>query len=106
MNEFEKSIGHRMHYSEAQLASLLEKSGLRPVKFVRAGFPFFNVYKLMALLRGKRLLQDASSENGGGSAGSKWLMMFVLKVFEYLFHLNMNNSPFGWQMLVIAENPV
>jgi SAM-dependent methyltransferase len=105
MNEFEKSIGHRMHYSKAQLAALLEKSGLRPIKFVRAGFPFFNLYKLIALARGKKLLQDTGSGSSGEIGGSKWLMMLVLKVFEYLFRLNLSNSPFGWQMLVIAENP-
>lgn len=105
MNEFEKSIGHRMHYSKAELAALLEQSGLRPVKFVRAGFPFFNLYKLMALARGKKLLQDTNSGINEEAGGSKRLMMLVLKVFEYLFRLNLDDTPFGWQMMVIAENP-
>lgn len=106
MNEFEKSIGHRMHYSRAQFDLILEKSGLRPVKFIRAGFPFFNLYKLIALARGKKLLQDTSSANSGNAGGSKRMMMLVLTVFEYLFRLNLDNSPFGWQMLVVAENPI
>jgi len=105
INEFEKSIGHRMHYNKAQLAALLEAGGLRPGKIVRAGFPFFNCYKLMALARGKKLLQDTSSGSSGDASGSRWLMMMVLNVFEYLFRLNLDNSPFGWQMMVIAENP-
>jgi len=105
MNEFEKSIGHRMHYSKAQLAALVEKSGLRPVRFVRAGFPFFNLYKLLALARGKKLLQDTNSGEGEEPGGSKRLMMLVLKIFQHLFRLNLDDSPFGWQMMVIAEKP-
>lgn len=100
MNEFEKSIGHRKHYSKDELQSLVAMSGLNVVKTIRAGFPFFNLYKVIALMRGKKLLNDANQKGD-----SSFLMLFVLKVFDRLFKFNIESSPFGWQLLLIAENP-
>ena len=56
---------------------------------------------MIALIRGEKLREDAS-----GSGGAQGLMLFILRIFDYLFErFNVDNSPFGWQLMMIAENP-
>lgn len=101
MNSFEKAIGHRKHYQPEELMALVESAGLSVLRVQRAGFPFFNLYKLVALMRGEKLRSDAN-----GNSGVHGLMMFVLRVFDFLFErFNFRNSPFGWQLMLIAEKP-
>ena len=51
----------------------------------------------------KRLAQDVESKPGAASSG---LAGFAMKVFRVLFHANLLDSPFGWQVIATArKNP-
>lgn len=98
MNEFEKSIGHRRHYSVSMLSNLAESQGFRIIKVYRAGFPFFNLYKIFGFLRGKKLLNDVGQKDGDGK-----LMKIALQLFSILFRFNFANSKFGWQLIMVLQ---
>lgn len=101
---FDRHIGHRQHFAPSGLRQLLERAGFEVESVARAGFPFFNLYRLAVIARGRRLIADleraASSDDGGGTTQSA-----VLAVFERAFRLNMASSPFGWQMVAVARFP-
>jgi 2-polyprenyl-3-methyl-5-hydroxy-6-metoxy-1,4-benzoquinol methylase len=103
MNAFEKSIGHRQHFTPATISRIVTDAGLRVLKVGRAGFPFFNLYKLAAMIRGDRLRADAEA-NVDGHGPSK-LMRITFLAFDFLFKFNLENTPFGWQLVLLAQNP-
>ena len=55
---FDRHIGHRRHFTASRLRRLLEESGFEDVTVRRAGFPFFDLYRLVVIARGKRLIAD------------------------------------------------
>ena len=79
---------------------MLEEAGYSVQRTYLAGFPFFNLYRLLAIARGKRLVQDVETKSRGRSAG---LAHFAMRVFQVLFHANLLDSPFGWQVVAIAR---
>jgi 2-polyprenyl-3-methyl-5-hydroxy-6-metoxy-1,4-benzoquinol methylase len=99
---FDRHIGHRRHFSARRLRQLLEESGFDVVQVCRAGFPFFDLYRLVVIARGKRLIADVESGAGeleSGASGS------ALRLFDRLFRYNLDSSPFGWQLLAVARRP-
>ena len=90
----DKYIGHRKHFTSDDLKKCLQLSGFTPVEVKSAGFPFFNLYRTLVILRGKSLIKDASANN------SNILMGFFESLFNLLFKLN--NSHFGWQVIGIG----
>ena len=104
MNEFEKSIGHRKHYRVNEISELIESSGFKVTQTYKAGFPFFNIYKLIALLRGKKLREDAELITHSGR--SYGLLQVVLKCFNFLFNFNLDNYKYGWQIIILAEKKI
>ena len=100
MSAFDRHIGHRQHFGRAQIHSMLEEAGYSVQRTYLAGFPFFNLYRLLAIARGKRLAQDVETKSAGRSAG---LAHFAMRVFQVLFHANLLDSPFGWQVVAIAR---
>ena len=60
---FDRHIGHRRHFTKKSLSEVLEKSGFEVLVVRRAGFPFFNLYKLVVLLRGRALIADLDRGN-------------------------------------------
>ena len=100
MSAFDRHIGHRRHYSRALVRQTLVEAGFAVDEVWLAGFPFFNLYRLSVILRGRRLIQDAESREGaGGSAAAR----LVMAVFRLLFPMNLRSSPFGWQVVAIAR---
>ena len=55
---FDRHIGHRRHFTAKRLRSLLEANGFENVTVRRAGFPFFDLYRMVVIARGKRLIAD------------------------------------------------
>jgi 2-polyprenyl-3-methyl-5-hydroxy-6-metoxy-1,4-benzoquinol methylase len=103
MNAFEKSIGHRQHFTPETISRLVADCGLRVIRVERAGFPFFNLYKIAGYLRGDRIRVDAETKSTGeGPAG---VMKLALRTFDILFKFNLRSTPFGWQLVVVSENP-
>jgi SAM-dependent methyltransferase len=103
MSAFDHHIGHRRHHTRESLRRIVETAGLEPVAVFRAGFPFFNLYRLTVILRGKGLIADVSSEET--NAVSSRLAALVMGLFRMLFRFNLLRSPWGWQMVAIARVP-
>ena len=100
MSAFDKHIGHRNHFTPSAISNLLRLAGYRPDYAGKAGFPFFNVYRCMVILRGKKLIEDVSAErNPSGSS----LARLAMTVFHALFRMNLPSSPWGWQMVARAR---
>jgi hypothetical protein len=99
MSAFDRHIGHRAHYTARELATVLERAGLEIEYKAGAGFPFHNLYRLLIVMRGERLIDDVAG--GSGSATARLMM----RLFGLLFRLNMSASPWGWQTIVLARVP-
>ena len=97
MSAFDRSIGHRRHFTPHSLSQVLRESGFRVESTQRAGFPFFNLYRLVVIARGRRVTRDV----GGGSATAGAAM----SAFDRLFRLNLDRSPLGWQIVAVATLP-
>jgi SAM-dependent methyltransferase len=97
---FDIHIGHRRHYSRSSLRSLLESAGVAVDSVEGAGFPFFNSYRLIVLLRGKRLVEDFSS---GGSGVNTRSARLIIRCFGYLFKANRRTGSLGWQLIAVGR---
>jgi SAM-dependent methyltransferase len=97
MSAFDRHIGHRRHYRAAELRELLERGGFRVEHATGAGFPFFNLYRLVVILRGRRLIMDAEQAAAGSGA------RLTMRIFESLFRLNLASSRWGWQTIALAR---
>ncbi|HET7855407.1 MAG TPA: class I SAM-dependent methyltransferase [Gaiellaceae bacterium] len=94
---FDRHIGHRRHFRPDELRTLLERVGFEVRHATGAGFPFFNLYRLAVMARGKRL----ASAKGGTSL----LARLALGLFGLLFRLNLDASRWGWQTVAHARLP-
>jgi SAM-dependent methyltransferase len=97
MSAFDGHIGHRRHYRPAELRALLDRVGFEVQQATGAGFPFFNLYRLVVVVRGRRLIKDAEP----GGAGT--LARTAMGLFGLLFRLNADASPWGWQTVALAR---
>jgi hypothetical protein len=75
----------------------LRESGFRVESAQRAGFPFFNLYRLVVIARGRQLTRDIGRDSA--AAGT------AMSAFRHLFRLNVDRSPFGWQIVAVATLP-
>jgi trans-aconitate methyltransferase len=98
---FDRHIGHRRHFTRATLQRTLRDAGLEPVRMLAAGFPFFDLYRLAVLVRGRKVIDDAQDPAGVNSGASGSLM----RAFDRLFRANLSNSPLGWQLIAVARVP-
>lgn len=98
MSYFDRYVGHLRHYTEASIRETLEVAGFRVTEVWRAGFPFFNLYKISAIIRGKGLVNDVA----GPANDISPLARFAMKVFGILFRLNITSTPWGWQLVAVA----
>jgi SAM-dependent methyltransferase len=103
MSDFDRHIGHRTHYDETSITKLLRAAGFNVEKVVLTGFPFFNCYRMMVILRGKRLISDVETNKEGVTSGL--LADLIMRIFRLLFKLNIGHSRFGWQVFAIARCP-
>ena len=100
MSAFDRHIGHRQHFDRRKIHTMLEQAGYSVERTYLAGFPFFNLYRLLVIARGRRLAHDVETKSEGISSG---LARFAMKVFRVLFHANLLDSPFGWQVVAVAR---
>jgi SAM-dependent methyltransferase len=99
ISAFDRHIGHRQHFDRRKIRSMLEQAGYSVEQTYLSGFPFFNLYRLLVVARGRRLVQDAQAGSMGAPSG---MARFAMKVFRVLFHANLLDSPFGWQVVATA----
>src|ERR1035437_4266951 len=102
MSAFDKHIGHRKHFRPADIELLFHQAGYVPERVTGAGFPFFNLYRCIIVLRGEKLIEDVSARQNPSPSRAAQLAMAV---FHRLFRLNLNSSPWGWQMVGKAQEP-
>ncbi len=100
MSAFDRHIGHRQHFNRAKVRSILERAGYSVERTYLAGFPFFNLYRLLVIARGERLARDVETTTSGTSSG---LAGVTMKLFRVLFHANLLDSPFGWQVVAVGR---
>ncbi len=102
MSHFDRHIGHRRHFSRRLLESTLQEAGLDVVDLRGAGFPFFNLYRLVVVARGKKVITDVMSSDATKlplSARS------AMRAFSWLFRLNSSKTTLGWQLAALAAEP-
>ena len=99
MSEFDRHIGHRRHFTRKDIAGVLHAAGFIVGRVYRAGFPFFNLYRGTVIARGRRLAQDVGAADGAFSLTA----MLAMAMFRLLFHFNLTDSPFGWQLVAVAR---
>lgn len=95
-SQFDVHIGHREHFSPARLHQVLTEAGFKVEYATGAGFPFFNLYRSLVVLRGSRLIAEASEKPG-------LLLRVTSALFRILFRLNISRSSLGWQTLAVAR---
>jgi SAM-dependent methyltransferase len=95
---FDHHIGHRRHYSRADLRSLLVESGFSVERCDAEGFPFFNLYRMMVVARGDRLVEDAKTARTTEGLPAR----VIGALFRMLFRLNLRTTPWGWQLVAEA----
>ena len=100
MSAFDHHIGHRKHFDPGSIATVLKLAQFSVESIQLAGFPFFNLYRLIVILRGRKLIDDAK---GGPSRRRGALALLVMRVFRFLFNWNTGDSPFGWQVVALAR---
>lgn len=99
MSAFDRHIGHRRHYTAELLRSQLTEGGFVVDEVLRAGFPFFNLYRAAVRARGESLVADAGGDDAAPSASVRAGMA----VFGVLFRLNLTRSPWGGQLAATAR---
>jgi SAM-dependent methyltransferase len=98
-SEFDHHIGHRQHFTPAKLRGLLASCGFNVELATTAGFPFFNLYRMVVISRGKRLIADVQSKQHSALATA------VMALFRPLFALNVLGSRWGWQTVAVVRWP-
>jgi len=95
---YDRYIGHRRHFDRDSLREVVEKAGLDVVRIQRAGFPVFNLYKLLVIARGKKLIEDV---NANGDSTSR-VARLVMSAFGGLFRFALADARWGWQLVAVA----
>ncbi len=100
MSAFDTYIGHRRHWQHRDIELLLRDAGYRPELVTGAGFPFFNLYRCLVILRGKKLIRDVSA---GPAQIASPAARTAMAVFQRLLRQSLNSSRRGWQMIAKAR---
>lgn len=101
MSAFDHHIGHRGHFTIKRLTEVIRGAGLAPALVRGAGFPFFNLYRLTVVLRGKALIKDIDQ---AGGQRLPWAARSAMRVFDRLFRWNLSRAG-GWQLVARADEP-
>lgn len=102
MSAFDRHIGHRQHFNQESLGALIRSAGLIPEKVHGVGFPFFNLYKLTVILRGKALIHDVAGEE---LRQLGWMTHTAMRGFLLVLKRAVNSPSRGWQMVAQARKP-
>jgi SAM-dependent methyltransferase len=100
MSAFDRHIGHRRHFTPDLLTDVIAQAGLELETLNGAGFPFFNLYRLLVVARGKKLIDDVA--NTGPLPVSAQAAM---RAFDFLFRWNSASTQRGWQLVASVREP-
>ncbi len=100
---FDHHIGHLQHFKARKLQTVLTDAGYTVERVLRAGVPFFNLYKLAVIARGRRLITDVErpTPDSRSIPGESLMKSF----FGFGFRHSLDDAPFGWQMAAVATVP-
>jgi hypothetical protein len=74
------------------------ESGFSVERCDAEGFPFFNLYRIMVVARGERLVEDAKTARATTGLPAR----VIAALFRMLFRLNLRGMPWGWQLAAEA----
>ena len=99
MTAYDRHIGHRRHFRPDDLADLLRAAGFEVIRSTGAGFPVFNLYRLLMRVLGARLIDVAGAGKPSRAAGT------AMSTFALLLRLSTRLSRRGWQIVAVARVP-
>jgi hypothetical protein len=102
MSAFDRHIGHRRHFNPSLLEETLRAAGLNVLDLRGAGFPFFNLYRLAVVARGKKLIEDTA---GTSERALPIVARGAMLAFSWLFKLNTTRTRLGWQLVAVGVEP-
>jgi len=102
MSAYDRHLGHRRHFTRSSLRELIAGAGYGVEAVRGVGFPFFNLYRLVVIARGRRLIADADQSG----ATMPWTGRSAMRVFDLLFRLNLDRTGLGWQLVARARHAV
>jgi 2-polyprenyl-3-methyl-5-hydroxy-6-metoxy-1,4-benzoquinol methylase len=102
MSAFDRHIGHRRHFTPATLRETLAAAGFEVDQVSGAGFPFFNLYRSVVILRGERMVDDAG---GTGATSPSPAARAAMAVFRPLLAVPAPRNRLGWQVVGVARIP-
>jgi SAM-dependent methyltransferase len=100
MSAFDRHIGHRKHWRRHEIETLLRETGYTPEIVTGVGFPFFNLYRCLVILRGSKLINDVSA---GPVKNVSPAARAAMAIFDRLICRDLNSSRRGWQMIAKAR---
>ena len=100
MTSFDRHIGHRRHFTPDELRTVLGDAGFDVVLATGAGYPIFNLYRLLMRAIGDRLIAVAGTDTPSLPAQAAG------RVFSVLLGVNTRLSRRGWQTVAVARAPV
>ncbi len=95
VGETERRVGHRRHYTRAQMSEILRDAGWRPVRVWNTGFPFHDLSKWYA-----NRDPDASMSQFGDSAYG-WKEDLICTALRTAFRINSRRR--GAQLFAVAR---
>jgi SAM-dependent methyltransferase len=101
MSAFDRHIGHQRHFTADSLAAVFRQANLAADEVWGAGFPFFNLYRLMVIARGRALIRDVDA---GTNAALAPPVRLAMRTFDWLFRWNQKKGSRGWQLVARAVN--
>ena len=97
MSAFDRHIGHRRHYTPKRLRETLRAACFEVETVTGAGFPLFNVYRAVVILRGQGLVGDIV-------AGSPSLPpRLAMGLFRALLAIPAPHGRWGWQLVGVGR---
>jgi len=100
MSAFDRHIGASQHFTRASIAALLAAAGCAVDRIYSGRFPFFNLYRLTVIARGRKLVTDGQARAGRWAA--RWRDS-RRRFYRGLFRFNLLDSPLGWQVVAVAR---
>ena len=97
---FDRHIGHYQHFTAGTLNQVLTDAGYEVRRVLRAGFPFFNLYKLAVIARGKKLIADVEHRAPGQTTKIESIAKAIV---GFGMKHSLDDAPFGWQMAAVAN---
>jgi len=101
MSAFDHVIGHRRHFTAADLREVFGSAGLEAVMVSGAGFPFFNLYRRVVIARGASLADEITSRGGSPAIPAR----VAMAAFRPLLSVSLPRSPWGTQIVGVAIEP-